>query len=407
MKYDVLIKGGMVFDQGLHIMKETDIAIADGKIVKMGEKLNNFDAEKVIDVTGKMVFPGLIDSSLYPDTAFLKPEEVSTSPLEAVECYEALRTQAESKDEKELLEDFLSRGRKLFDKVAANGTTIAKAHVTLGEKWGKASLQALLTLKAEYADKLDIYTVVAAMPGAEAELEEAVKAGTADIIGANAQTAKEPEALVDWILELAAKYKKQVILVGGDSDEPDLSLLHYVTKKVFEYKLYDMVTMEGMSCLAAEGMDVNERLTALAWAAKVRLHICSLTTESNQLMDWKHRPAAPVKAIHDTGTFVVLGSGHVRDMYNGFGDGDIMSEILYAAHVHKYGVMAGYVQLMEMITTEAAYALRIDDTYGTLPGRTADLVVFDSGSVTDTVLSRPKRLLVVKNGKVVLNNTEA
>lgn len=59
-KYSVLIKGGHVIDPKNKIDQVMDIAIADGKIVKVDRKIDG-DAVRTIDAKGLYVTPGLID----------------------------------------------------------------------------------------------------------------------------------------------------------------------------------------------------------------------------------------------------------------------------------------------------------------------------------------------------------
>ena len=58
--YELVLKGGTVIDpvQGLH--SEMDIALKTGKIAAIQEGLNT-DADRSIDVTGRLVVAGLID----------------------------------------------------------------------------------------------------------------------------------------------------------------------------------------------------------------------------------------------------------------------------------------------------------------------------------------------------------
>ena len=55
MKYDTVLKGGLVLDPLNQVRKVTDIAMRDGKIACLGE---NLSGEMTWDVTGKAVFPG-------------------------------------------------------------------------------------------------------------------------------------------------------------------------------------------------------------------------------------------------------------------------------------------------------------------------------------------------------------
>lgn len=59
----IRIKNGRVIDPASQLDARQDVCIADGKIVAMGEGLD-FDADRVIDATGLMVIPGLVDLSV-------------------------------------------------------------------------------------------------------------------------------------------------------------------------------------------------------------------------------------------------------------------------------------------------------------------------------------------------------
>jgi dihydroorotase len=60
-KYDLLIRGGHVVDAKNKISAVRDVALSDGKIALVAEKINPADAMKTVDATGLYVTPGLID----------------------------------------------------------------------------------------------------------------------------------------------------------------------------------------------------------------------------------------------------------------------------------------------------------------------------------------------------------
>ena len=60
-KYDLLIKGGQVFDPAVHQVGVRDVGIAGGRITAVEASLAAADAASTIDATGKLVVPGLID----------------------------------------------------------------------------------------------------------------------------------------------------------------------------------------------------------------------------------------------------------------------------------------------------------------------------------------------------------
>ncbi len=58
---DLLLKNGHVVDPANNINAQLDVAIADGKIVKVGPDISSEKAKKIVDVAGMYVCPGLID----------------------------------------------------------------------------------------------------------------------------------------------------------------------------------------------------------------------------------------------------------------------------------------------------------------------------------------------------------
>ncbi|MBI2358346.1 MAG: hypothetical protein HYV04_05495 [Deltaproteobacteria bacterium] len=59
-KVDLIIRGGEVWTPGGFV--ETDIAIHQGKVAAMGRPPAFPEANQVIDASGKVVIPGLVDT---------------------------------------------------------------------------------------------------------------------------------------------------------------------------------------------------------------------------------------------------------------------------------------------------------------------------------------------------------
>jgi dihydroorotase len=61
MQYDLLLKGGTLIDpaQGIHAAR--DVAFYDGKVAAVGDSLSGDTAQTVVDCTGRIVAPGMID----------------------------------------------------------------------------------------------------------------------------------------------------------------------------------------------------------------------------------------------------------------------------------------------------------------------------------------------------------
>jgi len=61
VNYDLLLKGGEVIDPSNKLRGRRDVAFCDGKIVAVAENIAAAEARQTIDVSGKLVTPGLID----------------------------------------------------------------------------------------------------------------------------------------------------------------------------------------------------------------------------------------------------------------------------------------------------------------------------------------------------------
>jgi dihydroorotase len=79
MTPDLLIRGGELFDPETQSFKTADIAVANGKIARIGKPLQQEQAEKVIDAGGMIVTPGLIDFHVH---CFRKVHRISIDPDE-------------------------------------------------------------------------------------------------------------------------------------------------------------------------------------------------------------------------------------------------------------------------------------------------------------------------------------
>jgi dihydroorotase len=61
MAYDLILRGGRVIDPSQNLDAVTDVAFAEGKVARVGQKLEGGPATVVRDVSGSIVAPGLID----------------------------------------------------------------------------------------------------------------------------------------------------------------------------------------------------------------------------------------------------------------------------------------------------------------------------------------------------------
>lgn len=83
-QFDILLKGGEVYDPRTGKIEKQDIAVKNGKIAARGSKLSD-DAKTVMDVTGCIVSPGLIDMHCHIFPVFPYPHHDSLRTTNAEE----------------------------------------------------------------------------------------------------------------------------------------------------------------------------------------------------------------------------------------------------------------------------------------------------------------------------------
>ncbi len=76
-KADLVLKGGTLVNVFSGELYKTDIAVAAGKIAGLG----SYNAGKVIDLSGKHILPGFIDSHVHIESSLLTPAEFARAAL--------------------------------------------------------------------------------------------------------------------------------------------------------------------------------------------------------------------------------------------------------------------------------------------------------------------------------------
>ena len=75
--FDLLLSGGvLVSGNGLF---RSDIAIRDGKITEIDSSITSWSAREMLDVSGKLILPGIIDVHTHP----LYEDDFETTSLTA------------------------------------------------------------------------------------------------------------------------------------------------------------------------------------------------------------------------------------------------------------------------------------------------------------------------------------
>ena len=395
---ELLLRNGTVFDVGGGL----DIAIVGGRIAAIGAGLD-LPADQVIDLGGRVVVPGFVESHTHLDKAFTVGEDDFATLEEAAGVI--LRRQADLPREK-VVEDIKARSRKVLDMEIVAGTCAVKSHVMVCPEWGMDSLRAINELKQEYRGRIDLFNITTWDEAYDSQFDAAARAGEIDFIAGYPLFTPDPMGCIDKVFALAARYGLPLDLHIDETDNPNIDCFMAVLRKTVEYGMQGRVTCGHVCALSAVDDELAHR--AIEACAQAQVHVITLPSCNMYLMGRKDRQpvrrgVTRVDELLKAGVNVSVASDNIRDPYRPFGNGDLLEEALFAAQVLQYGTKAQLEEVLRMVTTRPARNALLRD-YGLAEGCRADLVVLDAPTAREAVISGAARSWVFKDGRMTVKN---
>ncbi len=395
---DLLLRGARLTDRdGL-----VDVAVAGQRIVGIDTTARS--ARESIDVGGRLVTPGLVESHIHLDKALLGDRVVSTAGT----LEEAIRLTGEAK-RAFTVDDIRDRARRILDMAVRAGTTAMRSHVEVDPIVGLAGLEALLPLREEYAPALDLQLCafpqegIVKAPGTEALLRRALTLG-ADLVGGCPYNDSDGLEHIRIVFALATAFGVDADFHVDFADEPEHLHVREIAAQTVRAGWQGRVAVGHLTELAAvPGFRQDEIIAEIA-AAGVGV-ICLPATDL-YLMGRRddgnvRRGLTPVRRLLDAGVPVALASNNVRNPFTPVGTADLSHMAFVAAVAAHMGTPADLRALLTTITLHPARLLRLPD-YGLAPGCYADLVVWDCAQPEDVAAVLPPRRLVIKRGRVTI-----
>ena len=136
-----------------------DIAIADGRIQRIGTGLDAPDAE-VLDVRDKLVLPGFIETHIHPDKAFIADR---TEGLRA--GGPTAQTLVAELKKRFTVDDVYQRARRVMELAVRHGCTTMRAHVEIDAFVEMRGVEALRRPQTDLAGILDLELIAFAQEG--------------------------------------------------------------------------------------------------------------------------------------------------------------------------------------------------------------------------------------------------
>ena len=382
----------------------SDIRIADGLFKEIGSGIEPAAGEEVIDGKGKLLLPPFIEPHVHLDACLTAGDPC---PNESGTLFEGIACWAKRKP-KLSRQDIRERVEKTLRSQAANGVQYVRTHVDVTDP-SLVAIDTLLEIKEEWKDKIEIQVVafpqegILSYPNGKELLEEALRRG-ADVVGAIPHYEFTREYSVESLniaMELAQKYDRLVDVHCDEIDDENSKGLETLACRAYESGMKDRVTASHTTAMHSYNNAYTLKLFRLLAMSDINFIANPLVnTHLQGRMDTypKRRGITRVKELLENGNTVAFGHDDIMDPWYPLGTGNPLDVVSMGIHVCQ---MMGHSEIMnsyQRVTTHAARALHLGDSYGIKEGNPASFIILDAADFMDALNTHAVVLYSYKNG---------
>lgn len=195
-------------------------------------------------------------------------------------------------------------------------------------------------------------------------------------------------------MDLAQEFDVDVHMLADGTDDPTSRSLEYLALQTIERGWRGRVCASHCGALAAYEHTHATKVIDLVREAEIT--ICSnpqisLVLDGLRDRGLIRRGITRTVELLEAGVNVMTAQDDIDDLYYPSGRGDQLEFTSFVAHVPRLTTPEGIRTCIDMVTTNAARALRLD-WYGLAVGKRADLVVLDGRHPREALrLQRPAR----------------
>lgn len=393
----------------------TDLLLRDGHISSVGVAARAAaepTAERIAG-GGRLLAPAFVEAHLHIEKALLLdllPDEVRTVG-EAIAATAALKRGFTRETMRARAEAVLRMARR-------HGTLYVRAHVEVDPVLGLSALEMALDLRQQLAGLMTLQVVafpqegIQKSPGTEDLLRESLRLG-ADALGGAPYVDPDPVANLDTLFRLALAAGVPLDVHADFADDapatpPGLTARHAAQRALAEGYV-GRVTLGHATALGAlppAELGPLADLLARADVSVVTLPATDLYLGGRTDTHNVRRALAPVSALRAAGVNVAYASNNIRNAFTPYGNADPLEVGLLLMAGGHLAARSDVAAVFEMATTNAARAIGLS-RYGAAPGDRANLVLFDATDPWDALVSQAEKVLVIADGRVVVENRRA
>ncbi|WHY33932.1 cytosine deaminase [Cytobacillus firmus] len=383
-----------------------NIAIQDGKIHSISQEEAE-GGQETLDADGSLVSAPFIEPHIHLDTTLTagEPEWNQSGTL-----FEGIQRWAQRK-ETLTHEDVKTRAKTALKWQIAQGIQHVRTHVDVTDP-SLTALKALLEVKEEMADYVDLQLVafpqegINSYPSGAELMEEALKMG-ADVVGGIPHfefTREYGVASMKTAFDLAEKYDRLVDIHCDEIDDEQSRFVEVVAAEAYERGLGSRVTASHTTAMGSYNDAYTYKLFRL-------LKLSNINFVANPLVNIhlqgrfdtypKRRGITRVKELLEAGLNVSFGHDDIFDPWYPLGTGNMLQVLHMGIHVSQ---LMGYEQIVnsfDLITTNSAKTLNIEEKYGIEEGKPANLIILDAENEYEAIRRQAAVKYSVRNGKVI------
>src|SRR5579859_4299598 len=403
MHYDLLIRHAR-----LHRSQDlVDLAVQDGHFARIASDLFDASAQREIDASGNLLVPPFIDAHVHLDAVLTVGQpryNASGTLLEGIQIWSERKPSLTHEDVKQ-------RALEEIRWEVAQGTLHIRSHVDVCDA-NLTALRALIEIREEVRDMCDLQLVafpqdgIMSFPNGREMMRQAMELGC-DLVGGIPHfewTRDMGVEEVHYTFALAKEFNRDIDCHCDETDDPLSRFTEVMAADTLQQGWQGRVTAS--HCTAMHSYDNAYAFKLIRLLAGAQVNVVANPFDNIVLQGRfdtypKRRGITRVKELLAAGVNVALGHDSIMDPWFPLGRGDMLAAAqlaLYLCH------MSGYEEIndvLDLITTNAAKTLRIQDNYGIEEGKPADFLVLDAPSAFEALRLVPPRLHVFKHGREV------
>ncbi|WHX26934.1 cytosine deaminase [Virgibacillus halodenitrificans] len=385
-----------------------DITIHEGKIASISSaKQENVSDQEILDVNGSLVLAPFIEPHIHLDTTLTagEPEWNKSGTL-----FEGIQRWAQRK-ETLTHEDVKTRAKKALQWQVAQGIQHVRTHVDVTDP-NLTALTAMLDVKEEMASYVDLQIVafpqegILSYPNGKELVEEALRMG-ADVVGGIPHFEFTREYGVDSMkvaFDLAEKYDRLVDIHCDEIDDEQSRFVEVVATEAYERGLGSRVTASHTTAMGSYNDAYAYKLFRLLGMSKINFvsnPLVNIHLQGRFDTYPKRRGLTRVKELLEADMNVCFGHDDIFDPWYPLGTGNMLQVLHMGIHASQ---LMGYEQIVnsiDLITTNSAKTLHMEETYGVEIGKPANLIVMDGMNEYEVVRKQACTLYSIRNGEII------